>query len=349
MDQSSQASSLLSTAPSASTSFLDNRQAAKNRVDGYAPKSSDDYTATLLRTLLDHKTVIGLSGFKNLIDDVIKTPDLGLLAEHYMTSIFVPCTMTDSRLRKKIESHFSEPNRFPFSFKARGGTPTALPTPRPGGFDDVDDIAAEIVSQKRDQQRLKKMCLDRDGGRCMVTGFTDHKRFPADERSIRTQAVHIIPFSLGDFGEAQRRSISTSWDAIYRMFPDIRSRINFSANSINETRNVMTMSENLHPTFGEFGFCFIETERPNHYRIEKHQVTWGVGRDLPEYVTFTAHSGFHELPSPELLRIHAAITRVLHASGLAEAIDGMLRERQMLRCFAEDGSTPVSRLFLGVF
>ncbi|KAA8914915.1 hypothetical protein FN846DRAFT_789443 [Sphaerosporella brunnea] len=320
--QSSQASSLLSTCPSESFGFHNDCKA--DRVDGYAPKSNDDYTATLLRTLLDHKTVIGLGGFENLIDDIINTPDLSLLATHYMSAIFTP-------------------------FKARGGTPSVLPTPRPGVSDGVEGIASEIVSQKRDQKNLKRMCLDRDGSRCMVTGFWDFDTFPTAVPNTITQAVHIIPFSLGNFGEVQRHSISTCWDAIYRMFPDIRNRINFSANSINETRNVMTMSENLQSTFGNFGFCFIATSRPNHYRIEKHKVPWDVVRDLPEYVTFTAHSGLHELPSPELLRVHAAITRVLHASGLAETIDDVLRERQMLGCFAEDGSTPVSRLFLGVF
>jgi hypothetical protein len=115
----------------------------------------------------------------------------------------------------------------------------------------VEDIASEIVSQKRDQKMLKKMCLERDGGRCMVTGFWDGDNAPAGVLTTPTQAVHIVPFSLAN--------ISVTWDAIYRMFPDIRSRINFSANSINETCNVMTMSQSLHDTFCKFGFCFIAT------------------------------------------------------------------------------------------
>jgi hypothetical protein len=54
-------------------------------------------------------------------------------------------------------------------------------------------------------------------------------------------------------------SIATTWDAIYQMFPDIRSRINFGANDINDTRNVMTMARALHADFGEFRFCFLAT------------------------------------------------------------------------------------------
>ena len=43
------------------------------------------------------------------------------------------------------------------------------------------------------------------------------------------------------------------------MFPDIRSRINFSTNDINDTRNVMTMIRELHNDFGDFRFCFLAT------------------------------------------------------------------------------------------
>jgi hypothetical protein len=89
-------------------------------------------------------------------------------------------------------------------------------------------------------------------------------------------------------------------------------------------------------------------EQRNRYKVQKYKVFWSVARDLPEYVTFTAHSGLYKLPSPELLRAHAAIAGVLHASGMAEVIEDVLRERYTLRCLAEDGSTSIARL-LGVF
>jgi len=69
---------------------------------------------------------------------------------------------------------------------------------------------------------------------------------------------------------------------------------------------------------------------------------------LPEYVEFTAHSGLYELPSPELLRLHAAVAQVLHASGLARFIDDVHEDRDMICGLAEDGSTPISRLLLAV-
>jgi len=184
----------------------------------------------------------------------------------------------------------------------------------------------------------------------MVTGSwaRGYRDAPEDAVTAITQAVHIVPFSLGHFNENQKTSTATTWDAIYRMFPSIRSRINFRANDINDTRNVMTMDRDLHANFGEFHFCFVATETSNRYKIKRYNVTPIVRLALPEYVEFTAHSGLHELPSPELLRLHAAVAQVLHASGLARYIDDVHEDRDMIRCLAEDGSTPISRLLLAV-
>jgi len=184
----------------------------------------------------------------------------------------------------------------------------------------------------------------------MVTGAwaEEYSDVPEDAATTPTQAVHIVPFSLGHFSENQRTSTATTWDAIYHMFPDIRNRINFGGNDINDTRNVMTMARILHADFGEFRFCFVATETPNCYKIKRYKVSLGLAALLPEYVEFTPHSGLHELPSPELLRLHAAVAQVLHASGLVRYIDVVHEDRDMIRCLAEDGSTPISRLLLAV-
>ena len=69
---------------------------------------------------------------------------------------------------------------------------------------------------------------------------------------------------------------------------------------------------------------------------------------LPDYVEFTAHSGLHRLPSPELLKLHAAVAQVLNTSGLGQLIDDVSEDRELIRALAEDGSTPISRLLLSV-
>ena len=68
---------------------------------------------------------------------------------------------------------------------------------------------------------------------------------------------------------------------------------------------------------------------------------------LPESgtITFLAHSQ-HSLPSAILLETHAAIAKILHETGMGEYIDSILQERQLIHCFAPDGSTNVQSLLM---
>ena len=60
-------------------------------------------------------------------------------------------------------------------------------------------------------------------------------------------------------------------------------------------------------------------------------------------VRFQKHADV-DLPDPVLLEMHAALAKILHASGMPEHIDDVLRKREEIRCLATDGSTNVSRL-----
>ena len=64
------------------------------------------------------------------------------------------------------------------------------------------------------------------------------------------------------------------------------------------------------------------------------------------HVTFESHSGSHPLPSPLFLEVHAAIARILHATGMGEAIDKSLEERINICCLANNWSTDIERLLL---
>lgn len=63
-------------------------------------------------------------------------------------------------------------------------------------------------------------------------------------------------------------------------------------------------------------------------------------------VSFQTQHPFHQLPHPSLLEAHAAICEFLHLSGMGEYVEKILREKEGLRCFAEDGSTDVRVLLL---
>jgi hypothetical protein len=64
------------------------------------------------------------------------------------------------------------------------------------------------------------------------------------------------------------------------------------------------------------------------------------------YVTFTAHDGRYPLPDETLLAVHAAVAAILHASGMAEVIDRILRDRDETPCLAADGSTQIGTLLM---
>jgi hypothetical protein len=88
---------------------------------------------------------------------------------------------------------------------ARGPTPAVVLSPRFNAADDAEEIASEFEGQssRNDQAWLKKACLARDGGKCVVTGIYDDsiaysRSMPADTQTVYTDAAHIVPFSVGN-------------------------------------------------------------------------------------------------------------------------------------------------------
>lgn len=60
-------------------------------------------------------------------------------------------------------------------------------------------------------------------------------------------------------------------------------------------------------------------------------------------VKFESHNNV-DLPSRNLLQTHAALAKILHASGMAERIDKVMEERDDIRGLASDGSSNVQKL-----
>lgn len=89
---------------------------------------------------------------------------------------------------------------------SRGPTPPVTLSPRFNAQYDVEEISASMEGAltRGDQRWLKRACLERDGGKCVVTGEYDEneiRRLPPHQRSFyitcSTEAAHIIPFALG--------------------------------------------------------------------------------------------------------------------------------------------------------
>ncbi|KAI9777355.1 MAG: hypothetical protein M1839_008963 [Geoglossum umbratile] len=304
---------------------------ARSLVEDYAENEpSSESTSRILNAFLDHLPPGGSAVVAN--DIVDGKDDLRQLAHHYLSSILIPV-------------------------RAGGGrTPKAI-SARPGDdMDSVGDIASTITSQRHDQTRLKADCLARDGNRCLLTRAYDVNKadeiLSDEERqntvTLVTEAAHILPFSLAAFDEPDRQYKATVWNAIYRMFPDIRG---FSLDDINDPRNAMTMYAGFHSEFGKLELCFEPTTTSNRYRIKAYRKFHSFYTPhLPNdgFVTFTAHDGRYLLPDPKLLSVHASVGAVLHASGMAEYIERILRDREELRCLAHNGSTQIGVLMMAV-
>ncbi|CAG8087865.1 unnamed protein product [Penicillium olsonii] len=211
--------------------------------------------------------------------------------------------------------------------------------------DSIANVASESSGPMQIQGRLKTECLARDGNRCVVTGFLDGESpdVTSTSSATYTDCVHIIPYSLAPSCiESEGYAKDIIWIHLLRHFPIIQT-IKFNRENINDTANAMTMSSDLHRHFGLFNFSFEETTRPHEYRIQNYSPNYR-GMDLSRTVFFNWYDRRYDLPHPELLKIHAVIARIFHASGAAKQIKKALDDLEDLCTLAKDGSTDISSI-----
>lgn len=326
--------SLGSLSPAASSRAFKPLAQAKYTLDrklaDYQPSGHEDDTADLLRVFFKY---LPLDGQVNLAEDVDKCPDGEALWQ-------LSKSLDDGVLRPML---------------AHGGTtPAITPSPRFGIEDSIDNLVFEDVSSitRADQSRLRKNCLARDGQRCVVSNYWSscYKERPVDSLDAPLEAVHIIPSALNkrqEDNDDERFRHAAIWVNIYRYFPSLGSRLNFSSEDINQEMNVMMMYAPLHQQFGAFRFVFEATETLHQYRIKTFPRLPRVFlKDIPPngLVTFTSHDGRYSLPHPTLLAVHSAIGNILHFSGRLEKIEELKRDIQEIGGLARNGSTPIGDL-----
>jgi hypothetical protein len=163
------------------------------------------------------------------------------------------------------------------------------------------------------------------------------------------EAAHIIPFALGSFrNDVEQQGLNIVWEAIYRYFPSVRSRLHLGLADVNGEENVITMYAPLHHEFGAFHFVLEKTETRDRYRVKTfRRFSSFLLPCLPRdgFVTLRSYDGRYPLPDPNLLALHAAIGNILHATGSAERIEKILRDLEGASGgLAPDGSTDISAL-----
>lgn len=293
------------------------------RLNRYTPEDANDDTVRVLEAFLNH---LPPDGRQNLVEH-LQSPNLA----------------TDENVRKHAKALVQA---LLIPMKAQRNTPDVVISPRPGMEESIEDVLSEMTDPAIREAKLKRDCLNRDGHMCAISKMPDSRYGTprtADRRNIETECAHIIPFSLGTWkDEHEEIAKANIWANIRRCFPGLLSRINFNQSSINDHRNCITMWIDVHKIFGGFTFALEETAILNTYNVKSYNPTWTWM--LPSQVRFVAHDDRYELPSPELLKIHAIIARILHASGKGEQIDKILRDRGDIAALAKDGSTDLAAL-----
>ncbi|EER40137.1 conserved hypothetical protein [Histoplasma capsulatum H143] len=245
---SSSPSDALSEAPSDLSTFVQSKVEFKTRLERYTPLNPNDDTVHFLEIF-----------FKFLPED----------GKYHLSEGVVGCT-TDASLRQLVSSLDTGLLR---PIKAHGGkTPAITPSPRFGVEDSIEELNSmdfEPIS-RNEQRRLRNKCLSRDGQMCVISkAHNEDAHPPPDSLFAPLETAHIIPFSLASFsGEEERLRTSTIWTNIYRYFPSLRSRMNFTLDNVNEVENAMMLIPSLHTEFGRFHFALEATTTIHRYRVK---------------------------------------------------------------------------------
>ncbi|OQD62410.1 hypothetical protein PENPOL_c012G10814 [Penicillium polonicum] len=281
------------------------------KVDQYQPIGPNDKTGAILRAFHTYLLVDGRVNFLHYLQSLQTDQQLYDYSQSLINGLVIPL-----RSLRSI-------------------------SPRLGIEDSIDNIASESAGPMVREARLKTECLARDGGRCVVTGLFDEDSLDASSSSptIYTECVYIIPFALKSEGYTK----DIIWTNLIRYFPIVQS-IDFSRENINDTKNAITMSSNLHRHFERFNFSFEATSQPHKYRIQIYRPRIYQLQHLPRTVTFNQYDQRYHLPSPELLKVHAIIARIFHTSSIAENVEKALRDLAEHCMLAKDGSTDIASM-----
>ncbi|KAH7920222.1 hypothetical protein BV22DRAFT_1133239 [Leucogyrophana mollusca] len=307
-----------STDPSSVTKVLDLSSTAEETADlvGQAVKVLDSSTnvldapvkgtevsaAKLLKALLDHApTTTGQRYTANAIIAASRragVPGLVTIATGYYFGLLNPMR---TRRRRAVDLYTEQ-----------------IPT--------FDQTVTQLQAATREQGELRKLLLKRDDNRCVVTGHVDYNSpFALDHPCGLVEAAHIIPYSLNDFqGTTSMESSARTWDILKNWASIDVQRL--AGQRINDPSNALTLTHEIHTFYGKFAWCLLEIpNEPHKYKIWTNKRRF-LHSSL-DVVSFVDHSNTSPgnpgipLPDPILLRIHAALAQVFHASGAGEYMD----------------------------
>lgn len=243
----------------------------------------------------------------------------------------------------------------------------ASTTPHVSGILSPPTAAATISPSQGTPHRLqglRRTCLLRDGNRCVVTGHLDKEVFNRLQRrgqtlpgtfGVQTQAAHIIPHSLNAIraGDALTRGKTFVWQILNMFDSGISTQL--EGPLIDSPANAFILATELHDEFGRLR-CYFEEVAPGSYEFRKTRfaTTLSPAADAKaSRLTFVNHepegTGWADLPSSRLLKLHAACCKMVEMAGAADYVDwavGDLERMEEGGTLAANGTSDVGMLLL---
>ncbi|KAL7944799.1 hypothetical protein V8C42DRAFT_325949 [Trichoderma barbatum] len=307
-DHPARLSEELSSALSDPNEFETARQRATNLIQEYRPVSPRDDTAAVLRIFL---AKLPNEGQTALISDIITSKDhagLRTLRDHLVDAILKPMKL------------------------AGGKQPITAPT-NPVALEQIDLSMTEIEPSQREQGKIKRECLKREGFRCSISGHYDTSSvnegkviLPPAERATATQCAHILPFALREFdanSALETKNKAIIWWSLHRYFPELRGKID--AGSINQHGNLITIDNSIHFSFGNYSIGFWPMDMENTYEIRSFSAS-GLPAVIPtgqRYFRLESHDRQIPLPNKDFLKVHCRIAEILQLARREAMIPGI--------------------------
>ncbi|KAF7968174.1 hypothetical protein HWV62_31680 [Athelia sp. TMB] len=183
-----------------------------------------------------------------------------------------------------------------------------------------------------DTEEMHRIVEERDAHNCALSG----RGSSSGASTLPPIATSILPSVLHSFADGKEELSARSWELI-------RNWGSFDLQNLTAgPTNTFLLRIDLIRTFKHFAWWFQATDEPHKYRIMTHLSNFPFSN---KRVTFKDHSDSNiPLPDPQIFKLHAALSRVLYASGAGEYFDQVWRSAANLGVLKEDGSSDIGAL-----
>ncbi|KAJ6163960.1 hypothetical protein N7470_002632 [Penicillium chermesinum] len=287
------------------------REKLSDRLEAYQPQNNNDDTVHFLRRVFRSLPVKGMAQLANDAESCDHDNKLRKLVKRLDRALLRPMMATGGR------------------------TPGMSPLPCLDVEGSLEDL--------RDRNFQSATGLPQAQG----FGTLRYHGRPRGAYTSRLKAAHIIPLGLGNLRADGRRRHAQFWTCLYRYFPTIHNLFHYGDEDVNRLDNIIMLDSVLHEEFGHFNFVLEETDVSDRYRVKVFSLAhFYIMPHLPEFVTITSHDPQCPAPNKYLLAVHAAIGKMLHATGRGELVAKIMKHLDDSggHSLARDGSSDVEEL-----